>query len=375
MSDYKELHNEAMELAERAIEEKNRNNTKEALELNSQAFEKEKEVALASVNENEPLRSILLRSAATLAYRSDKLKEAERLVHLALSGEPPEDIKSELDELLQEITFKRHLEVRNVTLSGNELQLSLQGDKVAPGFIHSDSFIDRFQALKKMILRTVCRLGKMPYEDFGLALGQIPQFDVFMSIARAQSYAVTIRLGAPKGIPVQGVLEFNPLPKPEKVIDEVVDCLGAFVSEDQDYLSKKIKDPSYYRSFVSLAKNLAPDDKGIKTVGITLIRDNKEKILALNKTAKDYKISLERIKRKKRKTVKIYKVTGFLKQADSVTSRNIIKILDDKEKLTRVVVPSGMMDGIVEKMWNRKVKARLVKSKGNYCLKKIDFVE
>lgn len=66
MSDYKELHNEAMELAERAIEEKNRNNTKEALELNSQAFEKEKEVALASVNENEPLRSILLRSAAPL---------------------------------------------------------------------------------------------------------------------------------------------------------------------------------------------------------------------------------------------------------------------------------------------------------------------
>ena len=80
MSDYKEIHNEAMDLAERAISEKNKNNSKEALELNCQAFEKEKKVALASVHESEPLRSILLRSAATLGYRSNNLEEAEKLI-------------------------------------------------------------------------------------------------------------------------------------------------------------------------------------------------------------------------------------------------------------------------------------------------------
>ncbi len=99
MSDYKEIHNEAMDLAEKAIKEKNSNNEEKAFELNCQAFEKEKEVALAAIKESEPLRSILLRSAATLGYRCEKYEEVEKLIRIALEGNPPQDLKIELEEL------------------------------------------------------------------------------------------------------------------------------------------------------------------------------------------------------------------------------------------------------------------------------------
>ena len=109
MSDYEVLHNEAMNLAEEAIKEKNNNNEKRAFELNCQAFEKEKEVALAADKESEPLRSILLRSAATLGYRCEKYEEAEKLIYLALSGNPPQDLKIELEDLLNKVSFTLHV--------------------------------------------------------------------------------------------------------------------------------------------------------------------------------------------------------------------------------------------------------------------------
>ena len=106
MADFMELHNDAMALAEQAVFEHKNGSPEKAARLEAEAFEKEKQVALAGKDKPEPLRSILLRSAATLAHRCGKLEEAERLVHIALSGSPPSDIKLELNDLLRQVTFE-----------------------------------------------------------------------------------------------------------------------------------------------------------------------------------------------------------------------------------------------------------------------------
>jgi hypothetical protein len=56
--------------------------------------------------EIEPTRSILYRSAASLALRAGNLAEAERLIFDGLKGNPPDDIAAELHELREQI----HLE-------------------------------------------------------------------------------------------------------------------------------------------------------------------------------------------------------------------------------------------------------------------------
>ncbi len=54
----------------------------------------------------EPTRSILYRSAASLALRCENYQEAERLTRNGLAGNPPEEIASELRDLLQEALLR-----------------------------------------------------------------------------------------------------------------------------------------------------------------------------------------------------------------------------------------------------------------------------
>ncbi|NLM18278.1 MAG: hypothetical protein GX221_11225 [Candidatus Riflebacteria bacterium] len=96
MPELTNLHNEAMNLAEKAL----RMEGDEALKLKREVFKKEKRVALALLDEPEPLRSIMLRSTATLAIRAQEPEEAENLIKEALKGNPCEGMKLELEDLL-----------------------------------------------------------------------------------------------------------------------------------------------------------------------------------------------------------------------------------------------------------------------------------
>lgn len=80
---------------------------REAYELETRA------ASLASQKvDSEPTRSILYRSAASLALDCGLIREAERLVCEALGGDPPEAIANELRDLLEQVHFRRHLELR-----------------------------------------------------------------------------------------------------------------------------------------------------------------------------------------------------------------------------------------------------------------------
>ncbi|MDR1595027.1 MAG: hypothetical protein LBS43_11180 [Prevotellaceae bacterium] len=101
----KDLHSKAMELADMADLEKMRGNKSESVSLYEQSYSLEYEAAM-SAHENkagEPAVSVLLRSAASLAMICKKYREAEKLIALALSGEPPQEIADELRNLMDNI--------------------------------------------------------------------------------------------------------------------------------------------------------------------------------------------------------------------------------------------------------------------------------
>ncbi len=109
MQDVETLHREAMELVDQAILARQRGDTVVTLELTRAAFSQERAAAdlVANLFDFEPTRSVLHRSAAMLAVECSQLREAERLIGRALSGNPPDDIANELRDLLLEEIYSR----------------------------------------------------------------------------------------------------------------------------------------------------------------------------------------------------------------------------------------------------------------------------
>jgi hypothetical protein len=107
MNQIKDLHHEAMRLVDEAEHRRMQGDHKGVSHCLQRAFECERQAAEGSAADVslEPTRSILHRSAASLALECGKYREAERLIAVALAGSPPEEIAEELRDLLEQVYF------------------------------------------------------------------------------------------------------------------------------------------------------------------------------------------------------------------------------------------------------------------------------
>lgn len=119
MANFKELHNKAMDLAFFGDREKNAGNEQKAKEYYHEAFEAESEAAFEAkeLGNPEPGLSILFRSAASLALQCGELREAERIIAQALSGNPTDEVATELREMLLEVYDANRKSDDSTTLS------------------------------------------------------------------------------------------------------------------------------------------------------------------------------------------------------------------------------------------------------------------
>jgi hypothetical protein len=124
MSQIQTLHQQAMDLAEAAAVARLRGAIEQATQLTRQAFELETQAAnlIAGVLDAEPTRSVLHRSAASLAIECGELRAAERLIATALSGSPPPEIAEELKDLFIQINLSQYLKRQGIDMDINELQ-------------------------------------------------------------------------------------------------------------------------------------------------------------------------------------------------------------------------------------------------------------
>jgi hypothetical protein len=114
MTELINLHQQAMFFAQDALVATQHKETDKAFALNQKAFELERQVALALVDsKNEPLRSIILRSAATLALDIGQYRDAEIFISHGLLGTPPEDVHQELLALLDRMKQQKLVKIKN----------------------------------------------------------------------------------------------------------------------------------------------------------------------------------------------------------------------------------------------------------------------
>lgn len=117
-------HREAMDFADAAFLATRKGDFGQAQEYYRQALEREREAANAISDryDLEPSRSVLYRSAATLALSCKDFREAERLAACGLASENvPEEIGKELRDILADVHCSRHRKQHEITVHSNEL--------------------------------------------------------------------------------------------------------------------------------------------------------------------------------------------------------------------------------------------------------------
>lgn len=357
MNDSQTLHRQAMEYAEKALLSRRSGAEAKALEQFRIAAEMEA-AAAAFFREDfraEPTRSVLHRSAGALALDHGDYLAAERLLATGLSGNPPEVVAGEIRDLLEMVHFQRHWDLQGIHLRADEFQFSIAGAGTGFGIAPADQFVDRVIDVETMIYRTAERKLKQPYRDSGPRKKSLGDLRLFLSVPRAASFAVTLRIGA------SDQLELPAMPGadfPSEVVREVLDCIELVEQSDLGELSQRINDDSYFRNFVGLAQSIAPDGKIVRAVGFTATSAGVER-----------RVTLTRPKSKIRPPPPVkpepsqvagpmtpVEVEGVLLEADAKDEKlGRIQLRGSDGAIEGVVVPRGMMRDIVKPLFEEEV--------------------
>jgi hypothetical protein len=354
MNELKVLHRDAMARVDLALSAKSQGEAELALAYFREAYELESKAAFSLVGDlqNEPTRSVLMRSAATIALDSNLTAEAERLVCLALSGNPPLEIAEELRDLWEQVIFQRHLDLRGISLHEDEIQMSIAGKAVGFGIAPANAFVDRVEKTETLLFRTAERKRNRPFRESGRYGKQIEEsLELYVSVPRAASFAVTFKVGR------SGQLSLPGASLAEEVIDEFIDCLNLYTEGNEDKLKEKIEQADYFRNFIGLARGIAPDGKNVNLVGFTTLRHGEIRRVALRPERSDVQSEVPVMLAPPRKigaaTPAKVQVTGMLKMADSrKEGKDQIQLIDQNGLQHTVTVPPGMMNDIVRPLWD-----------------------
>jgi hypothetical protein len=362
MTDIKHIHRLAMEQSDLALlarskgdEDAAQRHFRSAYELESQAAN-----ALRSNLSAEPTRSVLFRSAATLARDCGQCADAEKLIYTALAGEPPAEIADELRDLLDQVNFHRHLELRGIELGEEEIQMAITGKSVGFGMAPTDVFLERVHSTENLLYRTAERKLNRPYRDRGRRDTKLAEnIELYMSVPRAACFAVTFRVG---GLTQPSLPGFSPS---IEVIDELLECLQLYTQGDEGRLKGRIKEEAYYRNFVSLARSLQPDGARINMVGFTTVRGGATKKVALTQATSETPALSPRdvIPESAKKGVQdeeLVELRGELLIANATKKSGKqsgeIEIVTPQNDKVKVIVPPGMMSDIVKPLWESEVQ-------------------
>lgn len=344
MSTVRQLHDQAIGLAQLASVARQKGEFEKAEDLARQAYEYESQAAnlIPSDESSEPTRSIMYSSAASLAFQCKKFEESLQLIAKGLSGFPPSQVKEELKVLWEQANFEAHLQIRGVVLSPEELQLSLQGNAVGSGIIPYDEFLRRIEAVYSILSRTVQRKMKRAYQRTGRLAGMYRYFTPALSVPRAGSFAVTFRLAVPSEYQKMMFIDTT------EIIDEILAGTEFIDKGDEERLKELIREEAYYLNFVSSVRKMAPDGDNISLVGLT---SNRRQV-GLTRQYKDIPIVLPAEISDEAKFPHM-EVKGVLNYANA-RKEDVLGLTDEDNHNWYVSVREGM-DDLVKSYFDQKV--------------------
>ena len=343
-----------MEYTDRSFVARRYGNREEYLHYTRLAYEKEAAAAQLMKDEDvEPTRSVLHRSAATLAWRCEIYDKAKKLIHQALSGNPPSDIEYELYDLLGTVNLAQ----AGIYLEERQLQFSLNGREVGYGNAPVSELASRESGIRKMLSIAAKSAVRQFHESSSAKLNGLGEVSLYIDGIYPGSCNVSLRLGKP----IQSVLPG--FEHPDEIIAPFLENLRLFDQGEYDALEENIVDSGDYRDFVNAAKELAPDGDKISSVKFQARVGDQLQIVSFNRLQGELsEVPIPELPQmvgepqttvtKKDETQK-----GVLRVADAMEKTECVLVTDDDKKWT-IEGPEDTLDEIVRAYFKRRVEVK-----------------
>ena len=345
------LHREAMELSDRSFVARRYGDRDDYLRYTRMALEKEAAAADLMVDDDiEPTRSVLHRSAATLAWRCEEFQRAKRLIYRALAGNPPADIEFELNDLLGDIK----LALSSVHLSEKHLRLTLYGNDIAFGRAPAKLLATRILSIEDMLHVTANAPIPLYYDAVGAA-----------------SFFVDLKVRRESQQTLPGFDNFD------EIVEPLIYSLDLLNRGRIHALEKKIADPRQFGDFVKAARKLAPDGDSISSVNLQASIAGSVQAITFERSQDELSaIPIPDAPRDKIMicpTEKPVRKVGFLQRADG-SDGSICELHTNSEGTWIIEVDEEIIHQILGKYWKKRVEVEGQRMKRARSLKRI-FVE
>jgi hypothetical protein len=254
-----DLHDRAMALVDEARERERAGDGKGRVRLLREAYQLEERAArlLEPTPASEPTRSVLFRSASSLAFQAEDYREACNLAFDGLTGNSPEEYASELLDIANDAKFRLRLIDQKLRVVKSEITLIVRGPRVAIGLAPAKQ--------TTLMLRRIENLLRSRVEDFlkrGIGAGEFdwpteaPKlFEVFIRPLATEEFAVAFRLGLNEQLHLFGSVSLG-----DRIVGEFMNDLRAAVYEDAPATNQG--------KFAKGVFKLEPDGKEVTSIEI-----------------------------------------------------------------------------------------------------------
>ena len=359
-----------MEFADIAFFARKKGEVDRFLEYSQLAFENEKAAALMiESEESEPTRSVLHRSAAVLALDCGKYREAEKLIGRALSGNPPGVICQELRELYETVKLERRLHLDGIQLDKNDIEMSVNGDRVGSGFAPLDAVITRAKSIETLLRRTVCSLSSREFSD-PIPAAVRDNYGLYLGMTSPGSYNVVLKTLRPRQLDLPGLAQF---PELDEVIDEVMRNIELVSDGRFEKLEENLPSLAYFRSFVGVARGIAPDGKNVTSVALSANISEMRRQIAFDRKQSEIPKIPKTVDSQDDQSDSIT-VIGSLTYAEASRKQSVVKVVEESGVTWTVAVPEGSMEDVVRPYFGNtvRVSGRVSRAKRHIRLDDID---
>ena len=361
MTSWVESHNNAMGFSDDAMRAKRRGHHDDARELFEKALSSEREaLKLMEGVVDEPIYSTMYRSAATLALDCERYRLAEQLAYMALAGDPPGNLVSELKDVADQARLYTDPSRDGNELREDEINVAISGEVVKPGLAPWSDFVPRLNGVRRLLGRIWDFVDEHEHSDMS---GARPDgASIMIGTLEPGSIAVKMRIGEP------GQERLPNIGGSGEVIKKTLQTIKAVNDYKESDLTSLIPDEAYRGTFVNLVREIAPDGRRVSQVRFAGVVDGKEIQVPLRRTKASFNVRTGTTRETQHKTItgRLQRADGFRKRGDQIT------VVDTNGDDHQVELPPGKINGIVDQWWDKWVEAKCIQEGETLTLESID---
>ena len=248
------------------------NDESRAADLYRQAAELEQK-ALDSLESNKTrTRGITAVSAVALWYKANEYTAAECLAYgLLADGGMPDFARDQLRNLVQAIWTEHTKREAGVAFLPGQVSVSVKGGEVVTGGAPLDLIVDKVQSIQSIFYRTIEYLTGVAHRKHGPPSKDLQDACrpwLFQSVPGSYQFSVAIQK------PMQADF-FKTEVEPSRIAQHFLEIIGASAGENIEELKSVVTDEEYRRTFLKLARNLAPTGKKFEKIEFRSAEDSR----------------------------------------------------------------------------------------------------